>query len=118
MGVGALVASGGVDAWGGGLALSVGTPIGDPSGAMRVDPPTGTGIIGGRMVAPLAGAIRVEPGLGGRGSIKPDTSLPFSGNITVRATGGADAAGAGAGAASGSIAVASRTSDWASRPSD
>jgi len=61
--------------------------------------------------------MRVEPLLAGRGSIRPDTSFPFSGNITVRGTGGVAApgpgaaAGAGASAASGSMAVASRPSD-------
>src|SRR5215831_17668754 len=87
IGVGALDGSGGVEACGGGLALSV-------SGAMRVAPPTGIGIIGGRMVGLIAGAMRVAPLLGARGSMRPEISLPSSGNIAVRAIGaGAAAAG-------------------------
>ena len=81
---------------------------------MRVVLPIGTGINGGRMVGVIVGAIRVEPLFIGRGSMRPEISLPSSGNIAVRAIGAAGAvlgAGVFGSAASGSIAVASRPSE-------
>ena len=89
IGVGAFDASGGVDACGGGS-----TPC--RSDRLRAACPSAARCASslrrqsessaGASSLPLAGAMRVEPAPGGRGSISPETSLPFSGNIAVRAT--------------------------------
>src|SRR6266700_204330 len=79
---------------GDGRSGASGVGRGGPRTGLRVLPgPEATGLgVTGAAAGPPPASTRVAAPLGGRGSIRPDTSLPFSGRISVRA-GGRDGSG-------------------------